>query len=280
MQINNINLAEQTKSELEGLQKNVFDHIQKILNIKAIEELDNFTRKELEEKIVDLRENNKLNIIIDNLIRKILQQHNIESDFLQFPVNIRIISSGKNSKYEQQDFNVDTVHCDHWSGAPEDSYNCYLYLRKTSTSPSLVHFKVPAGKLIEVDQYRGPYKNAPKFDLERVDHHAYSGLLQRFNCKIPHMIDREGSGATISLDFRLRNRSKVFAEDLSKKTDSEWTSSKMTSLCVYWKAHNLSVTSIREKIEEELRKTEDLGERYRKLRLEYCDRFYNYKASP
>ena len=79
MQVNNINLAQQTKSELEDLQSHVFDHIQKILNIKAIEELDNFTRKELEEKIVDLRESNKLNIIIDNLMRRILRQHKIET---------------------------------------------------------------------------------------------------------------------------------------------------------------------------------------------------------
>ena len=199
---------------------------------------------------------------------------------MQFPVNIRVISSGISSEYEQQDFNVDTVHCDHWSGAPDDSYNCYLYLRKTNTSPSLVHFKVPPDKFIEIEHYKGPYKNAPKFELERVDHHPYSGLLQVFNCNTPHMIDREGSGATISLDFRLRNRSNIFAIDLSEKTDSEWISSKMTSLCVYWKTHNLSVATMKEKIEKELKETEYLGRRYRKLRVEYCERFYDYKASP
>lgn len=280
MQIKNIDLTEQTKPELENLQKHVFEHIQTILGVGLIEELDRFTRKEIEAKIVDLRENNRLNLVIDNLVRKILHQCGVESDFLQFPVNIRVISSGISSEYEQQDFNVDTVHCDHWSGAPDDSYNCYLYLRKTKTSPSLIHFKVPTNQFIEVENYKGPYKNAPKLQLERIEHRAYTGLLQVFNCKTPHMIDRKGSGATISLDFRLRNRSNVFALDLSEKADSEWTSSKMTSLGVYWKTHNFSVATIREKIEEELRKTEYLGERYRKLRLEYCKRFYDYKASP
>ena len=57
MQLNNINLAKQTKSEFEDLQNHVFDHIQQILDIDEVEKLDNFTRKELEEKTGQIAKN-------------------------------------------------------------------------------------------------------------------------------------------------------------------------------------------------------------------------------
>lgn len=280
MKINNINLAKESKLELEKLQDHVFKHIRDTLELNSIDELDKLGRKEIENRLIDLRRNNELNIRIDNLLRKIMYKYGVKSDFLQFPVNIRVIPGGANSKYKDLDYNVDTVHCDHWSGAPSDSYNCYLYLRKTRDSPSLIHFKVPDHKYMEVESYRGAYRNAPKFELEMIENDAYSGLLQIFNCKTPHMIDRLGRETTISLDFRLRDKSKEFDSDLANKATVEWTSSKMTSLGVYWRNHNLSVETIKEKIEQELENTKELGERYKALRVEYCRKFYNYKESP
>jgi len=84
----------------------------------------------------------------------------------------------------------------------------------------------------------------------------------------------------VSLDFRLRDRTRVFEEDLIEKNESAWANSKMTSLCVYWKNDIKEVKTIEEKIKRELELTSELGEKYKDLRVEYCKRFYSYSESP
>ena len=280
MAIKNINLIEANKTKFTELQKICMNHICNRLGMEEIDELDKLNRSEIDTRIGDLRSNDKLNIDIDNIIRYFLKEVEINCDFIQFPLNLRILMPGKDEQYLNKEYNVDSIHCDHWSGSPEDSSNCYLYLRKPSNSPELIHFEIPGDAEEIIQNYRGPYQTAPRVPYRMIKNRSYEGLLQVFDCNTPHMVQRTGDKATVSLDFRLRDRTRVFEEDLIEKNESAWANSKMTSLCVYWKNDIKEVKTIEEKIKRELELTSELGEKYKDLRVEYCKRFYSYSESP
>ena len=247
--------------------------------LSDISDLDKVNQEWLNEKNIDLRENNKLMLKIENKIKAILRTLNIKAELIQYPVNVRLLLAERNRQYRELDFNVDTLHCDHWSGAPEDSKNIYLYLRKSEKSPELLHFEYDRGDKHVIENYRGAYKEAPRVKYGVIESKSFTGLMQLFDCTVPHMIRRNSEGCTISIDFRIRNRTSVYNNDL-QKTIEQWTKTKMTSLGVYWINSPRMCTSMEEKIESEREEMRIYEQTYREYREEYINKFYATSRHP
>ena len=142
---------------------------------------------------------------IENKLVYFLDQLNIVSPFIQFPVNLRILFPQKPIGYENKSYNVDAIHCDHWSGSPLDSTNCFLYLYKEENSPELHFHTYEESEYNLVKNYRGNYQNAPKIKYSiRNTLIPKTGIVNIWQCTVPHNIFRNKSGVTISIDFRVR----------------------------------------------------------------------------
>ena len=266
--------------EFNEIQEAVFKVICRELQINTIADVNQISQKILNEKNIDLRRNISLMLMIDNRIRKVLNKIDIKSDLIQFPVNVRILLPERNREYRKLMYNVDTLHCDHWSGAPIDSKNIYLYLKKEEDSPTLIHFEYDERDNNTVLNYNGAYKDAPRIRYRPIANKAEPGLMQIFDCTVPHMIRRNLSGATISVDLRLRNKSDVFERDIIERNKNEWISEKMTALGVYWENKYLDEVDIREKMNREIDEAKKYSEQYYNLRKEYLMSHYSYSESP
>ena len=247
--------------------------------LNDISDLDKVNQEWLNEKNIDLRENHKLMLRVENNLKTILRTLNIKAELIQFPVNVRVLLAERNKQYRELDFNVDTLHCDHWSGAPEDSKNIYLYLRKSEKSPELLHFNYGEEDKQVIENYRGAYKEAPRIRYQVHESRSFAGLMQLFDCTVPHMIRRNSEGCTISIDFRIRNRTSVYDDDLQKNMD-DWVKNKMTSLGVYWINSERICSSMKEKIESERKEMESYEWRYKQYREEYINKFYATSRHP
>jgi hypothetical protein len=256
------------------LQCLILDEISRILSIPRIDDIDTFSKQFLARPELDLRHNREMATLVDNKLRLLLASIGIRSDFIQFPANIRILPSSTDPDYLTREYNVDSIHCDHWSGSPADSTNVYLYLRKTPESPELAFYTTLTHQRHLIETYSGPYSKAPKVDYTRIDSKSSEGIIHIFPCQVPHQILRNSSGVTISIDFRLRNRSPIFIQDLFGKTEVEWTTSKMTSLGVYWKWLDSYPISFREKVLHELSQSVDIGNKYKAIRQRYIASHY------
>ena len=256
------------------IRSHVLSAIMHRLSITDITEINKIPLSKLLDRRLDLREDAELTVLIDYHLDLLLNSIGVRSKFMQFPVNIRVLHFDKDLAYLRKDFNVDTVHCDHWSGAPVDSLNYFLYLQTSFASPKLVHYTVPDYELCFLKSYRGSHLLAPTLQLKLLNTPHYSGLLQAFPCTMPHKIDRAGSCVTISIDFRTRNLSNVFMEDISNKPIEAWVANKMTSLGVYWLRAKYNHLGLSSKVAAEVKASRDLVEGYLKMRRDYINRFY------
>ena len=177
---------------------------------------------------------------------------------------------------ENKSYNVDTIHCDHWSGSPLDSTNCFLYLYKEENSPELHFHTYEESEYNLVKNYRGNYQNAPKIKYSiRNTLIPKTGIVNIWQCTVPHNIFRNKSGVTISIDFRVRKNSDNFQNDLKKDINKYWLNSKMGSLGLYWKKNNISPKDFKEKISFELNEAEiNYQKEYFEIRKKYIDMFY------
>ena len=101
------------------------------------------------------------------------------------------------------------------------------------------------------------------------------GTMHIFSCFMPHAVARNSKGVTISVDFRLRNLTSEFIDDLETKSRDAWASSKMTSLGVYWKWSNNRHTTFKDKIEKELELDPKMPRKYNIFKSEYIKNFYS-----
>ena len=270
MEVKSFNIND-TK-EFKIIQKEVINSIIKRYEVRNLRELNDKGSEWGYQKKIDLRSDNKLAILVDNNLRTILRNLNIDSDFIQFPANIRLFfPKGSN---DVKDYDTDILHCDHWSQAPSDSRQGFLYINhppKDSTYLSFYSFDEKTKKII--DSYKGPYRNAPNLNLSEIAVPRYDGILHFWNCDTPHRTIRQGSSCTISIDFRVRNNSLVFKNDLNKDA-SDWNDTKMTSLGVYWINSIKSFNSLEDKIKFEIKESFKFGNKYKSLREVYIKKFY------
>ena len=275
MVISILNIDLRGVSDFYSIRNTIENMICQKLSISSFQSLKQEKAK-LQTKIIgDLRNDNELMIFIDNKIRLMLTSIGQGSDFIQFPANIRFLYPESNQEYIKMPFNVDTIHCDHWSGAPVDSINAFLYIRKPIRSPSLVHFGFPAERKNELLFYRGSYAEAPNIAYKKLENIPHEGLLQLFSSSTPHCIDRSGNDVSVSIDFRMRNDTHIFRNDLKKRSMEDWAGSRMTSLGVYWKWLESYPTSMSQKIDSELIEAIKIGEDYLNIRKQYVSLHYS-----
>lgn len=270
--VNNSRLFQSIKARVEKSLINCF-------GLSHIDQIDQICPSRLLDPAIDLRRDIELTLFIDNCLSQLLASLDIRSDFMQFPANIRLLHPHQDLSYLKRDFNVDTIHCDHWSGAPEDSHNFYLYVRKPVESPCLIHYKLPMHQEQLMKRYRGSHISAPKLDYIPIANNPFEGLLQSFQCDVPHKIQREGLGVLISIDFRIRNLSPIFDFDLAQRPLESWVGSKMTSLGVYWKTSSNWHDSLYQKIQAELSSAIKFHGNYFAIRAEYLRRYYDVSSS-
>lgn len=263
----------------QNIRARVEKSILKCFGLLSIDEIDQICPSRFLDPAMDLRKDIELTLFIDNCLSQLLASLQIRSDFMQFPANIRLLHPHQDSNYLKRDFNVDTIHCDHWSGAPEDSYNFYLYVRRPVESPFLIHYSLPMHQEQLMKSYKGSHIRSPQLDYFAIANNPFEGLLQYFQVDIPHKIEREGHGVLISIDFRIRNLSPIFDFDLAQRPLESWVGSKMTSLGVYWKTSSNWHESLHSKIYAELSSAIKLHGNYFAIRAEYLRRYYDLSSS-
>ena len=211
---------------------------------------------------------------IENYLINLLDKFEIHFPFIQYPINLRILFPEKPEGYDSKEYNVDAIHCDHWSGSPLDSTNCFLYVHKEANSPELIFHKFDNTKFPLVENYRGSYKYAPDIEYKKlISPIPSNGLLNIWDCTVPHRVQRNTSGVTISIDFRLRNDSKNFEKDLNKNLNQYWLNSKMESLALYWIKLKKRPVNFKDKIQLEL---EEASQKYSKEYLDIRKKYINY----
>lgn len=251
----------------------------KAFDIDEVQDLCKFGQSEIDSSKIDFRNDTSLMLRLEILAKKILLNNSIYYEFIQFPFNLRILLPVKSQSYGELDFNVDTIHCDQWSGAPVDSSNVFLYVCKPECAPELAFYDYEEHYTSIIRKYKGPYKtfSGATFTAKQTTS-SMPGTMHIFNDYQAHSVKREGSGVTISLDFRMRPLSKYFLKDLySQDSHQIWTASKMTSLGVYWRWILESYPEIfEEKINDELLDNKEAWfQPYKSLRLDYIKNHYN-----
>jgi len=242
--------------------------------LSSIDDLDHLSYTAFEKARFDLRQETNVMLSIDNDLRLMMANIGHISDFIQFPVNVRVLHPYNSESYRRKAYNVDVIHCDPWSGSPPDSNNIFLYLRTSTYSPHLEHYYVPHNERSLIYNYRGSYSNAPRFTHIPYANIPFSGQLQIFSASVPHKITRQHLGVTVSIDFRVRNISQFFFNDLYYRPSRDWYESKMTSLGVYWSWSTNYPSSIDQKIISEKIHAASISSRYEDIRKEYTKRFY------
>ena len=175
--------------------------------------------------------------------------------------------------------NYDTrhVHCDAWSGAPEDSYNGFIYLLASNNSPCLEIYK----NLPNSNKHRnfvGKYLDAKiqKKFLKKVNFETKDGNMAVWETFTPHKTNVKklsNNYFRISVDFRFKKSSpynfkKNYLED-------QFHRSKMNNDGVYWSIQKnyKYFTSMREKILYELKKIKK-NKFFYNLRKIYIHKYY------
>ena len=234
----------------------------------------NFFKQASYHKNIDLRDDINVMLQLDNIIRELLKSQNIFVDFLQFPVNLRLFGPTSLASSKQVSYNTDILHCDHWSSAPDDSENFFLYINSSMFSTYLAFFDYERSDLAAVQAYRGSYKAAPNIDCSEFEVPFGRGVMHRWNCCLPHKTVRRGHENTVSIDFRSRPNSRSLIKDL-ELSDKFWSNSKMTDLGVYWFNSDLVFNTVTEKIDYELSCCEKVSPVLLEKKHTYIKKFYS-----
>lgn len=237
------------------------------------------SRRNKSNQIPDLRLNSELMLFIEWNIVEILRDLGIDNyGAMQFPANVRVLNNQPRAN-ETGNYKTTHLHCDSWSGAPQDTLNLFLGLYVSEGAPWLKMYKTfPTNH--PAFSYTGPYTEAPvqEQDLEEVLVPRKSGTLVMWPTQTPHKthISHQSSQASevwrISIDIRIRlNNPYALETDL---TDEKFSLSKMNSLGVYWFKPANPFISLKEKIkyeEDQLRVFNLSAKEARKL---YLEKFY------
>jgi hypothetical protein len=206
--------------------------------------------------IPDLRNDSELMLKIENHISRLLSIVNIKGyKSMQFPANIRILASKRESSNDLNvsEYRTTLLHCDSWSGAPQDTLNIFLGIFVIPGAPWLQMFHTfpedhPAYSFV------GPYSKAPyaESELVEVPLPVKAGTLVFWPTQTPHKTEQGLSVDglwRISLDIRLRKANPY--ENMDELSDDNFSSTKMNSLGVYWSFPDQEFKSLPEKILQE-----------------------------
>tara|TARA_Y100001970_G_C14197087_1_gene838755 strand:- start:1013 stop:1858 length:846 start_codon:yes stop_codon:yes gene_type:complete len=203
----------------------------------------------------DLRKDLDLMTELESIIYKLLTPFSILEDFLslQFPLNIRLIGEECNPD-QNKPYSTNNIHCDTWSGAPDDIQQYFLYVFFKKKSSYIELFNKVNNK--NVNNFKGPYKNFKINEdfLKIVEYDPYEGLLIKFDPKCPHQTIYTGAGYRLSIDFRTRKKNcyKIKKKYIEKKIFSQEHSGHPFGLGYYWTKSQHTFKSYKEKKEFEL----------------------------
>tara|TARA_B100000780_G_C21040365_1_gene417449 strand:+ start:126 stop:995 length:870 start_codon:yes stop_codon:yes gene_type:complete len=225
----------------------------------------------------DLRKNHELMIKIEVIILSLLKDLKIKNvESLQFPANIRITSSS-DFFYKKKEYDTRYVHCDAWSGAPKDSYNCFIYLYISKNAPSLeLYHSLPNNHSLK--NYAGSYHDAKieKKLLKKKNMKNEKGTMAIWETYTPHKTKIQKMTSTnsyrVSIDFRYKSSSPYLEKPHKQKN---FYTTKMNSDGVYWFVKNnySGFTNLNKKIKYELSKISK-NKTMSNLRKKYLDKFY------
>jgi len=230
--------------------------------------------------IPDLRNNSDLMLSIEGHILSLLSIVNIKGyKSMQFPANIRILESKRESSnnLNMSEYRTTLLHCDSWSGAPQDTLNIFLGIFVIPGAPWLQMFHTfpenhPAYSFV------GPYPEAPyvESDLIEVPVPVQAGTLVFWPTQTPHKTEQGLSVDglwRISLDIRLRKANPY--EDVDELNDEKFSSTKMNSLGVYWSLPDQRFKSLPEKIRKEREILSHLPSAANIAREKYLEKYYD-----
>ncbi len=259
-----------------SIRSHIFSALFKRLGISSLGELDQLSPEYVDKIDLDLRYEMDLMSIIDSYLRNIIASYIGPVQFVQFPVNIRVISPFVPSNSFNRPFSTDYLHCDCWSQAPSDSSNIFLYLHYTPNAPKLDFYDVADKDFQSLLSYKGPYKNAPTLAVDKTNHEAGDGIMHEFPTHTLHKTNRGTNGFRISLDVRYRPLSKYFEDsnEIDALLKDDWLASRMTSLGVYWLFTERFCDTFQKRISTELVNSLPMGNRYIQKRKSYINRFY------
>jgi methionyl-tRNA formyltransferase len=272
-------LFQNFKFKTYSLSKNI--HFLKLqdLILKKILNKKSYTIKELKlnrSHIIDLRNNNNLMIKIESLLKKILKRigfNNISS--MQYPVNIRIVNSNFDDS-NKKDYDTRFLHCDSWSGAPEDSLNGFIYLYYEKNSPIVkIYDTIPKNNILKF--YKGKYKDA-KISKSLTKEKKFSPKIGNMALWPTHTIHKTSFKNNknskekwrISLDFRIKGSNPYNL--ISKNNLKKFYETKMNSDGVYW--HLSNSKDIKAKIINELKKSRLQSKSAYIVRKRYINKYY------
>ena len=225
----------------------------------------------------DLRKNTEFMIKIEVIILSLLKDLKIKDvGSLQFPANIRI-TSNSDFFYKKKKYDTRYVHCDAWSGAPKDSYNCFIYLYTSKNAPSLeLYHSLPKNHSLK--NYLGRYHEAKieKKLLKKKDMKNKKGIMAIWETYTPHKTKIHKISSTnsyrVSIDFRYKSSTPYLKKPHMQKN---FHTTKMNSDGVYWFVKNnfSGFTSLNKKIKYELNKISK-NKAISNLRKEYLKKFY------
>ena len=265
----------------KNLRSLVLDKIKFEYKLNEVKDIDYMTQEQLNNAKVDLRDDSAFMLKIENILKQMIN-NDAKAELMQFPVNIRILLPERDKLYRQQPYNVDAIHCDHWSGAPLDSLNYYLYIKKEINSPYLQLFEISSEDQEKSKNYIGEYSGSPKLNLKEIEKMIrHEGCMHIFDTKTPHRINRNVEKATISIDFRSRESKEISYQGLNQANMN--IEEKMSSLGVYWLWEKDKITTtMSEKIRHEIDTLGKEGtELYKKMKIDYIKKHYGqYVESP
>ena len=273
--INTFDLSD--NNDYISIRSHVFSALFKRLSISSLGELDNLSPEYVAKRDLDLRYDMNLMSIIDSHLRNIILSYIGPVQFVQFPVNIRIISPYVPPNAFDRPYSTDYLHCDCWSQAPSDSSNIFLYLHYTPNAPKLDFYHVAEKDFESLLNYRGPYKNAPYLNVDQANHEAGSGILHEFPTHTLHKTNRGTDGFRISLDVRYRPISENFqdSKEMVALLKDDWLASRMTSLGVYWLFTEKFCDTFDQRFSEEINSAYAMGKHYVRKRDSYVHKFYS-----
>jgi hypothetical protein len=228
--------------------------------------------------IPDLRLDANLMISIESELVDLFQVLGLEKfQSMQFPANIRIVN---NLPQESSGtYATDLLHCDSWSGAPQDTLNLFLGIFVAEKAPWLKMFKT-LSRNHPAFSYVGPYINAPinHTELIEVDVPRKFGTLVMWPTQTPHkthLASQHHSGQLawrVSVDIRLRESHPY--SNFSELSDENFSNNKMNSLGVYWSKPEKKFLTINEKIAAELDMSKQFSLNALRARELYLAKYY------
>ncbi len=244
---------------------------------KQVSEALSFMSKE--SQLVDLRTDSKLMISLERELVSLFANSGI-NDFksMQFPANIRILNS-KFKPSESGNYRTTSLHCDSWSGAPQDTLNLFLGIFVQSHAPWLKMYKT-FSRNHPAYSYLGPYDSAPVklSDLSEVAVPKKSGTFVYWPTQTPHKTElrddilEDEPHWRISIDVRLRRNSPY--HNSVELNEENFSATKMNSIGVYWNYPDKPFDNINDKIEAELLSLKSTSELAYSARQNYLKKYY------